>query len=59
MLEENGIAASTANVHQQLSRLVQSGELTREGRGVYRLSPAAEPAPPADGPAEAGTDTQA
>ena len=59
MLEENGIAASTANVHQQLSRLVQSGELTREGRGVYRLSPATEPAPPADGPAEAGPDAPA
>lgn len=46
LLEERGIAASTANVHQQLSRLVQSGELTREGRGVYRLAPAPEPAAP-------------
>jgi hypothetical protein len=54
-LEDTGIAASTANVHQQLSRLVQSGELTREGRGVYRraAAPAPQPEPAPAAPAEA------
>lgn len=55
-LEERGIAASTANVHQQLSRLVHSGELTREGRGVYRrataAAPASAPTPAEPAPAE-------
>jgi hypothetical protein len=37
-LEAQGVAASIANVHQQLRRLVQGGQVVRAGRGVYRAA---------------------
>lgn len=37
-LASSGIETSEANMHQQLRRLVQSGELSRVGRGRYRLA---------------------
>lgn len=39
-----GIRATNANLHQHLSRLVQSGELSRAGRGIYRRERTAEAA---------------
>jgi hypothetical protein len=39
ILDQRGIDASVDNVHQQLRRLVQSGELERVGRGAYRRAP--------------------
>jgi hypothetical protein len=35
-LSSRGVEASTANLHQQLRRLTQSGEIERVGRGMYR-----------------------
>ncbi len=35
-LASRGVQASADNLHQQLRRLVQSGQLEREGRGLYR-----------------------
>lgn len=34
-LQSAGVKTSTDNLHQQLRRLVQAGELTRTGRGRY------------------------
>jgi hypothetical protein len=35
-LQEQGVQSTSNNVHQQLRRLVQAGELTRAGRGIYK-----------------------
>lgn len=40
-LETAGVKTSDDNLHQQLRRLVQAGELRREGRGIYRRANAA------------------
>lgn len=35
-LAARGVSASTANLHQQLRRLTQNGEIERVGRGMYQ-----------------------
>jgi len=36
LLDEHKVKATPANLHQQLRRLVDAGELTRSGRGRYK-----------------------
>lgn len=38
LLQEHGVEATSANLHQQLRRLVDAGEFERSGRGRYRRS---------------------
>jgi hypothetical protein len=54
-LQASGVKATTDNLHQQLRRLVQAGDLVRTGRGRYArtsapgvIAAAPEPAPAPD-----------